>query len=257
MMGGNAFLRLTSSVVAGALILNQVARAQDSCAQDCVKTYEGCGSCEDPNLRLLTVVQPNFGGGGGLGGGGLRPPPEVLGEGELCIGAGLKVLQSLTFKYTICASEPSGYGISGQDLPPNAITLEGIERDIAALSGTLDGGLGDTTSYLGAGDYVSVVSFPCMTDSSQVRVDFGGFQPTSSGINRVGVFFPRLEKVRFANLKTMGAINVRTTYIALIRNYLISSSFSAIENTVSVTIPRIGCCLRGSSSSGLFLLKIP
>ena len=124
MMGGNAFLRLTSSVVAGALILNQVARAQDSCAQDCVKTYEGCGSCEDPNLRLLTVVQPNFGGGGGLGGGGLRPPPEVLGEGELCIGAGLKVLQSLTFKYTICASEPSGYGISGQDLPPNAITLD-------------------------------------------------------------------------------------------------------------------------------------
>eukprot|EP00237_Pycnococcus_provasolii_P003173 CAMPEP_0119196888 /NCGR_PEP_ID=MMETSP1316-20130426/11940_1 /TAXON_ID=41880 /ORGANISM="Pycnococcus provasolii, Strain RCC2336" /LENGTH=82 /DNA_ID=CAMNT_0007192629 /DNA_START=335 /DNA_END=580 /DNA_ORIENTATION=- len=82
-MGGNAFLRFTSSVVAGALILNQVARAQD-CGLGCVKTYEGCGSCEDPSLRLLTVVQPNFGGDGGLGGGGLSG--GGLGEGELCIG---------------------------------------------------------------------------------------------------------------------------------------------------------------------------
>ena len=50
-MGGNAFLRFSSSVAAGALILPQVARAQE-----CVKTYEGCGSCDNPNLRYLTVV---------------------------------------------------------------------------------------------------------------------------------------------------------------------------------------------------------
>ena len=51
MGGGNAFLRFSSSVAAGALILNQVARAQE-----CVKTYEGCGSCDNPELRFLTVV---------------------------------------------------------------------------------------------------------------------------------------------------------------------------------------------------------
>mmetsp|Transcript_9496 Transcript_9496/g.21536 ORF Transcript_9496/g.21536 Transcript_9496/m.21536 type:complete len:211 (+) Transcript_9496:130-762(+) len=210
-MGRNAFLRFSSSVAAGALILPQVARAQE-----CVKTYEGCGSCEDPNLRFLTVVSSSE-----------------------------NLITSTTIKYTNCGREPFFPG-------SQSINLGDIKLDIVALRA--GGTLGDDCVNT---DDVSVVSFPCMTDSSQVRVDFGGFQPTSSGINRVGVFFPRLEKVRFANLKTMGAINVRTTYIALIRNYLISSSFSAIENTVSVTIPRIGCCLRGSSSSGLFLLKIP
>ena len=68
-MGGNAFLRFSSSVAAGALILPQVARAQTTCdapesppgGNGCcapVKTYEGCGSCEDPTLRLLTTVVP-------------------------------------------------------------------------------------------------------------------------------------------------------------------------------------------------------
>merc|ERR1712205_189030 len=68
MGGGNAFLRFSSSVAAGALILPLVARAQTTCVapesppgvDGCcapVKTYEGCGSCEDPTLRLLTTVE--------------------------------------------------------------------------------------------------------------------------------------------------------------------------------------------------------
>ena len=114
-----------------------------------------------------------------------------------------RVITSTTIKYTNCGREP--FPNSGNNPTPSSptpfITLEGIERDIAALSGTLDGGLGDTTSYLGAGDYVSVVSFPCMTDSSQLRVDFDGQQRS----------LPRLEKIRFANLVTVGGIRVRTT----------------------------------------------
>ena len=154
MMGGNAFLRLTSSVVAGALILNQVARAQDSCAQDCVKTYEGCGSCDNPELRFLTVVSSS----------------ENL----------------TTTKYTNCGSEPFS----------NAVTLENINNDIDALSGTLN-------QCVNTND-VSVLSFPCMTDSS-LSVEFN--DPNA---------LPSLQKIRFANLKTVGEFSVRTTYIALI-----------------------------------------
>ena len=154
-MGGNAFLRFSSSVAAGALILPQVARAQE-----CVKTYEGCGSCDNPELRYLTVVSSS----------------ENL----------------TTTKYTNCGSEPFS----------DPITLEDINSDITTLlSGTLNQ-CTDTND-------VSVVSFPCMTDSS-LSVDFN--DPNA---------LPSLQKIRFANLKTVGGINVRTTYIALI----ISSSW--------------------------------
>ena len=154
MGGGNAFLRFSSSVAAGALILPQVARAQE-----CVKTYEGCGSCDNPELRFLTVVSSS----------------ENL----------------TTTKYTNCGSEPFS----------NAVTLENINNDIDALSGTLN-------QCVNTND-VSVLSFPCMTDSS-LSVEFN--DPNA---------LPSLQKIRFANLKTVGGINVRTTYIALI----ISSSW--------------------------------
>ena len=144
-MGGNAFLRFSSSVAAGALILPQVARAQE-----CVKTYEGCGSCDNPELRFLTVVSSS----------------ENL----------------TTIQYTNCGSEPFS----------NAVTLEDINNDIDALSGTLN-------QCVNTND-VSVVSFPCMIDNAQIRVDFDG-QQTS---------LPRLEKIRFANLVTVGEIRVRT-----------------------------------------------
>ena len=153
-MGGNAFLRFSSSVAAGALILPQVARAQE-----CVKTYEGCGSCDNPELRFLTVVSSS----------------ENL----------------TTTKYTNCGSEPFS----------NPITLEDIKDDIDGLSGTLN-------QCVNTND-VSVVSFPCMIDSS-LSVDFN--DPNA---------LPSLQKIRFANLKTVDGITVRTTYIALI----ISSSW--------------------------------
>ena len=89
-MGGNAFLRFSSSVAAGALILPQVARAQE-----CVKTYEGCGSCEDPTLRLLTTVESSSD----------------------------SLTTSTTFKYTSCSGDP----FSG------TITLGDIKLDIDAL----------------------------------------------------------------------------------------------------------------------------
>ena len=145
-MGGNAFLRFSSSVAAGALILPQVARAQE-----CVKTYEGCGSCDNPELRFLTVVSSS----------------ENL----------------TTIQYTNCGSEPFS----------NPITLEDINSDITTLlSGTLNQ-CTDTND-------VSVVSFPCMIDNAQIRVDFDG-QQTS---------LPRLEKIRFANLVTVDGFIVRT-----------------------------------------------
>ena len=145
-MGGNAFLRFSSSVAAGALILPQVARAQE-----CVKTYEGCGSCDNPELRFLTVVSSS----------------ENL----------------TTTKYTNCGSEPFS----------NAVTLENINNDIDALSGTLN-------QCVNTND-VSVVSFPCVTDSSSFKVNF----------DDQNALFPSLEKIRFDNLKTASYIQVRTT----------------------------------------------
>ena len=158
-MGGNAFLRFSSSVAAGALILTQVARAQqdcsgcgDGCCAAPVKTYEGCGSCEDPNLRLLTVVSSST---------------------------------STTFKYTSCSGNPfSGKG---------SITLEDIKLDIDALRGNL------TDCTTGTND-VSVVSFPCITEFPSRSVNF----------DQQNVF-PSLQKIRFANLKTVGVFFVRTT----------------------------------------------
>ena len=164
MGGGNAFLRFTSSVAAGALILPQVARAQtcvapesppeDGCCAP-VKTYEGCGSCEDPTLSLLTTVESSSD----------------------------SLTTSTTFKYTSCSGNP----FSG------TITLQEINDDITTLRGTLD----DCTT---GNDDVSVVSFPCMIDNAQIRVDFDG-QQTS---------LPRLEKIRFANLVTVDGFIVRT-----------------------------------------------
>ena len=146
-MGGNAFLRFSSSVAAGALILPQVARAQE-----CVKTYEGCGSCDNPNLRYLTVVSSS----------------ENL----------------TTIQYTNCGSEPFS----------NAVTLEDINNDITTLRA------GDNLTDCTGNDDVSAVSFPCMIDSFR-SVDFDG-QQTS---------LPSLEKIRFANLVTVGGFFVRTT----------------------------------------------
>ena len=152
-MGRNAFLRFSSSVAAGALILPQVARAQE-----CVKTYEGCGSCEDPNLRFLTVVSSSE-----------------------------NLITSTTIKYTNCGREPFFPG-------SQSINLGDIKLDIVALRA--GGTLGDDCVNT---DDVSVVSFPCMTNpSSTIRVDFRG------------AVFPRLEKIRFANLKKVDAFTVRT-----------------------------------------------
>ena len=136
MGGGNAFLRFSSSVAAGALILPQVARAQtcvapesppeDGCCAP-VKTYEGCGSCEDPTLRLLTTVESSSD----------------------------SLTTSTTFKYTSCSGNP----FSG------TITLQEINDDITTLRSTLD----DCTTGT---DDVSVVSFPCITDGSSLDVEF-------------------------------------------------------------------------------------
>ena len=146
-MGGNAFLRFSSSVAAGALILPQVARAQE-----CVKTYEGCGSCDNPNLRYLTVVSSS----------------ENL----------------TTIQYTNCGSEPFS----------NAVTLEDINNDITTLRA------GDNLDDCTDNNDVSAVSFPCITDSSSLSVSFDGLQTS----------LPSLEKIRFANLVTVGEIRVRT-----------------------------------------------
>ena len=171
-MGGNAFLRFSSSVAAGALILPQVARAQicdaperppggDGCCAP-VKTYEGCGSCEDPTLRLLTTVESS---------------------------SSESLTTSTSFlQYTNCAGDP--FPLS------QSITLEDINSDITTLRGTLTDCTTNNTD-------VSVVSFPCVTDNAQFRVDFDG-QQTS---------LPRLEKIRFANLKTVGLL-VRTISLA-------------------------------------------
>ena len=85
-MGGNAFLRFSSSVAAGALILPQVARAQE-----CVKTYEGCGSCDNPELRFLTVVSSS----------------ENL----------------TTTKYTNCGSEPFSNAVTLENINNDITTL--------------------------------------------------------------------------------------------------------------------------------------
>ena len=167
MGGGNAFLRFSSSVAAGALILPQVARAQtcvaperppggDGCCAP-VNDYEGCGSCEDPTLRLLTTVESSSS-------------------------------TSTSLKYTNCGREP----FPGTQF----ITREDINSDITTLRGTLTDCTTNNTD-------VSVVSFPCVTDNAQFRVDFDG-QQTS---------LPRLEKIRFANLKTVGLL-VRTISLA-------------------------------------------
>jgi len=140
MGGGNAFLRFSSSVAAGALILPQVARAQTTCVapesppgvDGCcapVKTYEGCGSCEDPTLRLLTTVESSSD----------------------------SLTTSTTFKYTSCSGNP----FSG------TITLDDINSDITTLRGTLD-------DCITGNDDVSVVSFPCITDGSSLSVTFDG-----------------------------------------------------------------------------------
>ena len=146
MGGGNAFLRFSSSVAAGALILPQVARAQE-----CVKTYEGCGSCDNPNLRYLTVVSS-----------------ENL----------------TTIQYTNCGSEPFS----------NAVTLENINNDITTLRA------GDNLTDCTDNTDVSVVSFPCITDFPSLVVVFD--EPN---------VFPSLQKIRFANLKTVDGFIVRTT----------------------------------------------
>ena len=163
MGGGNAFLRFSSSVAAGALILPQVARAQtcvapesppgvDGCCAP-VNDYEGCGSCEDPTLRLLTTVESSSS-------------------------------TSTSLKYTNCGREP----FPGTQF----ITREDINSDITTLRGTLADCTTNNTD-------VSVVSFPCMTDSS-LSVDF--FDPNA---------LPSLQKIRFANLKTVDGFIVRTT----------------------------------------------
>ena len=90
-MGGNAFLRFSSSVAAGALILPQVARAQE-----CVKTYEGCGSCDNPNLRYLTVVSS-----------------ENL----------------TTIQYTNCGSEPFSNAVTLENINNDITTLRGTLAD--------------------------------------------------------------------------------------------------------------------------------
>ena len=141
MGGGNAFLRFSSSVAAGALILPQVARAQTYVAQESppgvdgccapVKTYEGCGSCEDPTLRLLTTVESSSD----------------------------SLTTSTTFKYTSCSGNP----FSG------TITLQAINSDITTLRDPAGGNLNDCTT---GNDDVSVVSFPCITDGSSLDVEF-------------------------------------------------------------------------------------
>ena len=180
MGGGNAFLRFSSSVAAGALILPQVARAQtcvaperppggDGCCAP-VNDYEGCGSCEDPTLRFLTTVESSSD----------------------------SLTTSTSFlQYTNCAGEP----FSG------TITLQFINSDITALRDPAGGNLNDCTT---GNDDVSVVSFPCITDVPSLVVEFN--DPNA---------LPSLQKIRFANLKTVDGIRVRTTYIALI----ISSSW--------------------------------
>ena len=173
MGGGNAFLRFSSSVAAGALILilPQVARAQTTCVapesppgvDGCcapVKTYEGCGSCEDPTLRFLTTVESS---------------------------SSESLTTSTSLKYTNCGREP----FPGSQF--NQITLEDINNDIDDLSGILN-------QCVNTND-VSVVSFPCMIDNAQFRIDFDG-QQTS---------LPSLQKIRFANLVTVSEIRVRTT----------------------------------------------
>merc|ERR1712216_1105951 len=165
MGGGNAFLRFSSSVAAGALILPQVARAQtcvapesppeDGCCAP-VKTYEGCGSCEDPTLRLLTTVESSSD----------------------------SLTTSTTFKYTSCSGNP----FSG------TITLQAINSDITALRDPAGDNLNDCTT---GNDDVSVVSFPCITDGSSLVVEFD--EPN---------VFPSLEKIRFANLVTVGGLRI-------------------------------------------------
>ena len=181
-MGGNAFLRFSSSVAAGALILPQVARAQNCDAPErppggnlcCapVNDYEGCGSCEDPTLRFLTTVESS---------------------------SSESLTTSTSLKYTNCGREP----FPGSSPPGSqqSITLEDINSDITSLRGTLN-------QCVNTND-VSVVSFPCMIDDAQFLVNFDQFDGQQT-------FLPRLEKIRFANLKTVGGISVRTTYIALI-----------------------------------------
>ena len=173
MGGGNAFLRFSSSVAAGALILPQVARAQTTCdapesppgVDGCcapVKTYEGCGSCEDPTLRFLTTVESS---------------------------SSESLTSSTSFlQYTNCAGEP----FSG------TITLQFINSDITALRDPAGGNLNDCTTD---NNDVSVVSFPCITDGSSLVVEF---------VNDPNVF-PSLEKIRFANLVTVDSFIVRTT----------------------------------------------
>ena len=138
-MGGNAFLRFSSSVAAGALILPQVARAQtcvapesppeDGCCAP-VKTYEGCGSCEDPTLRLLTTVESSSS-------------------------------TSTSLKYTNCGREPF--------LGTQFITLDDINSDITTLRDPAGGNLNDCTTD---NNDVSVVSFPCITDFPSLVVVF-------------------------------------------------------------------------------------
>ena len=155
-------MRFSSSVAAGALILNQVARAQtcvaperppggDGCCAP-VEDYEGCGSCEDPTLRLLTTVESSSS-------------------------------TSTSLKYTNCGREP---------FPGTQFTLEDINSDITTLRGTLADCTTNNTD-------VSVVSFPCITDVPSLDVEFD--EPN---------VFPGLEKIRFANLVTVGTLRVRT-----------------------------------------------
>ena len=168
-MGGNAFLRFSSSVAAGALILPQVARAQNCDAPErppggngcCapVNDYEGCGSCEDPTLRFLTTVESSSD----------------------------SLTTSTSFQYINCAGEP----FSG------TITLEAINNDITTLRDPAGGNLNHCTT---GNDDVSVVSFPCITESPSLVVN----------LDNPNNVFPSLEKIRFANLVTVDTLRVRT-----------------------------------------------
>jgi len=187
MGGGNAFLRFSSSVAAGALILPQVARAQTTCVapesppgvDGCcapVKTYEGCGSCEDPTLRLLTTVESSSD----------------------------SLTTSTTFKYTSCSGNP----FSG------TITLQAINSDITALRDPAGDNLNDCTT---GNDDVSVVSFPCITESPLIVVEFD--EPNA---------LPSLQKIRFANLVRVGEIRIQDlpALISIFAPLLQRTSFS-------------------------------
>jgi len=209
MGGGNAFLRFSSSVAAGALILPQVARAQTTCVapesppgvDGCcapVKTYEGCGSCEDPTLRLLTTVESSSD----------------------------SLTTSTTFKYTSCSGNP----FSG------TITLDDINSDITTLRGTLD-------DCITGNDDVSVVSFPCITDGSSLVVEFDepNVFPSLEKIRFANLV--TVDTLRIRNLPALISIFApllqRTSFIAIEDNTRLPKiDFPSLSATGDVDIER-------------------